>query len=111
MRTLVPLAIALVVAATGCSWIGVTPAKPVPGAHARYCTDSYFLPVVDSVLAAGWLTALTTGIVANAGHDDASGSPAFASTPLLLGAAAVATTYTASAVYGYRAVHACNVTP
>ena len=108
MRTAALVAIAL----AGCSWIGVTPATPVPvpGAHAKYCTESYFLPVVDSVFAAGWLTALTAGLVANAGHDDASGPSTFDSTPLLLGAAAAAVTYTASAVYGYRTVHACLVT-
>lgn len=107
MRTVVLLAMAL----AGCSWIGVTPATTVRGARAKYCTESYFLPGVDTVFAAGWLTALIAGGVAHVTHNDQSGaSTTDVEAPLLLGAAAAAVVYGASAVYGYGAVHECNVT-
>lgn len=105
MRGLVLVASCL----AGCSWIGVTPKpKPIPGSHAKYCTDSYFLPVVDTVYAAGAAAAETVGIVAVTTHDNTSSSFFDLRVPALLGVAVIVVTYTASAVHGYRAVHACN---
>lgn len=108
MRTLILFVMSLAAAGTGCSWIGVSRPTPSQLAHVQQCTRQYALPIIDTVFATGALTGMTAVIVYDARHEtnpDSQGFDVIADAAL----AAIAVTFAASAVHGYRVVHACSI--
>jgi hypothetical protein len=107
--------VAIIGILTSCSWIGVSPPSDSPHAAGRpECTDSYALPVIDTVpavaldtFATAALAVIAIVLVANKPGDAgslAAALAAFTGVP----AGIVGGVYTASAVHGYRSVAACN---
>jgi hypothetical protein len=112
-------AAALLLAASGCSWITVRspPKGPVPPEPEARCTASVAAPVVDTVLGSAALGLGATGVVAGveglnqcAGTDTCWIQAPLATTYVTLGAllVGVAVVEGFSAAHGYRATAACR---
>jgi hypothetical protein len=108
--------VAIIGILTGCSWIGANGPSDIPytaGPPAE-CTDSYVLPIIDTVpaVALDTFATLALGVIAAVVVSNKPGDAgslgaaiaAFTGVP----AAIVGGTYTASAVHGYRTVVECN---
>ena len=104
---LLVLSLGTLLTTTGCSFIWVT--RPVPKEEVRQytspppCTDSYWMPALDTAATAMFAVAVTGAVTGNASSSSRAASLALDG--------AFALTSLASAIYGYHYVARCKKQP